>query len=49
MAYARKAPVKTDQGKCCGDFAEHVWNSFSKLSAETERVDLYIDSIAKEN
>ena len=27
----------------------NVWNSFSKLSTETERVDLYIESITKEN
>ena len=52
LAYARKVPVKTDKVKSWGDFAEHIWNYFSKLSINSQRVDIFyvhIDSSTKGN
>ena len=53
MAYARKVPVKTDHVQYFGDFAENIWNTFTRLSDNSKRIDivsdLYIDSSNKEN
>ena len=53
MAYARRVPVKTDHIQCLGDFVEHIWNTFTRLSDNSIRIDivldLYIDSITKGN
>ena len=49
MAYAKKVSVKTDHVECFGDFAEHIRNTFTRLSDNSKRIDiafnLYIDSI----
>ena len=53
MAYARKVPVKTDHVQCLRDFPEHIWNTFTRLSDKSKRIDiafdLYIDSSTKGN
>ena len=53
MAYARKVLVKTDHVQCFGDFAEYIWNLFTRLSDNSKRIDivsdLYIDSSTKGN
>ena len=53
MAYARKVPVKTDHVQCFGGFAEYIWNTFTRLSDNSKRIDivfdLYIDSSTKVN
>ena len=53
MAYTRRVSVKTDHVQCLGDFAEHIWNTFTRLSDNSKRIDivldLYIDSITKGN
>ena len=50
-AYARKVPVKTEHMLCFGDFAEHIWNTFTRLTDNSKRIDivfdLYIDSSTK--
>ena len=38
MAYARKVPVKTDHEQCFGYFAEHIWNTFTRLSENSKRI-----------
>ena len=43
MAYARKVPVKTDHVLCFGDFAEHIWNTFTRLSDNSKRIDIVFD------
>ena len=39
MAYARKVPVKTDHVQCFGDFAEYIWNTFTRLSDNSKWID----------
>ena len=45
MMYARKKPVKTDQVKYFGDFAEKTWNYFSRLSNDSQGLRLFLISI----
>ena len=39
MAYARKVPVKTDHVPCFGDFAEYIWNTFTRLLDNSKWID----------
>ena len=40
MTYARKVPVNTDHVQCFGDFAKHIWNTFTRLSDNSKRIDI---------
>ena len=48
MAYARKVPVKTDHEQCFGYFAEHIWNTFTRLSENSKKIDIVFDLYVKE-
>ena len=43
MVYARKVPVKTDHAKCFGDFTDYIWNTFTRLSDNSKRIDIFFD------
>ena len=43
MAYARNVSVKTDHAQCFGDFAKHIWNTFTRLSDNSKRIDIVFD------
>ena len=48
MAYASMVPVKTDYVQCFGYFAEYIWNTFSRLSDNSKRIDIVFDLYIKE-
>ena len=43
MAYARKVPVKKLKLKTYEDFAKNLWNTFTALSKDWERMDIVFD------